>query len=451
MLTEIFKNYIDNIDAIKLRIEGILIGIEKVINDDLNKHKDSFIVDMYLTQLMEGNINKKIEDYALNFIEVKHIDKEEKITSYIVKNPRKNRLSFDNISQSRNLLKRYSYLIDHMFDSELMSIIIGFENVISKLFYVLIKKFPECYINSQTITYSELVKNKSIEEIKEKIVVDQVDFYMRSNIFYWFKTLNDKHKFNIEDECDFYNYFIEGYYRRNIIVHNEGIVNKDYLKMIKSDYKEGEELTCSKEYLNNVMDSSIYVVLKILCESLKIFPSEKDDLIGDIIDYGVELINSENYLLSRYIFKMLRNIPNLSQELKIYIIMNYWQTFKWNCDISEEIRKEIDEFDVSACNDYIKMGVYALRDNYTDIFSILRKKISTEEEYEYISAIEIWPIFREVRKQEEYTNIKEQNPNIFSQEGDINEEDFVDEIMKEKNGKFKFKINLNNFLDKKDE
>lgn len=441
MLRELFNEYIDDIDTIKLRVSGIGSGIEQAINKDLNNYKNAVLIDLYLTQLIDGNENTELKKKALNMIEVKSVEKNEGRVLYEIKNKKRRDISYSKIIQSRRALKRYQSLIEHMYENELISLIIKFENIISNLFYVLVKRFPDCYINEQRITYSDLCCYKTVDDIKEKVVKEKVELLMRDNFFSWIKVLYEKHKIVVKDESRFYNDFIESYYRRNIIVHNNGVVNSDYKNAVKSNVEVGEKLFCNEEYFDNAIQASIYIIVKILCESSKVFVEERENLISDIIDYGVNLIDKEKYLLARDIFKMIKNMTNITQEIKIYCQLNYWQTFKWNGDFENEIKQDINIFDVSACNEYIKLGKYALLDDFEKIFDILNKKINTEEAYEYINALEEWPIFKEVRIKEEYYKLRDENPDAFSQESDTNEEEISDNVLKEKNGKLILDIN----------
>ncbi len=62
--------------------------------------------------------------------------------------------------------------------------------------------------------------------------------------------LKDKFNINLKEEFEYWEQLRENYYRRNIIVHNDGKISSVYLKKLElSDKEINNELKCDDNYL----------------------------------------------------------------------------------------------------------------------------------------------------------------------------------------------------------
>lgn len=338
-----------------------------------------------------------------------------------------------------------------MYNNILISIIIEFENIITKIFKEIIVKYPDAYLGSINVSYAEIVKSQDIKHIKEKIISDEVNLIMRESIFEWIKILEKKHKIKISLENQYTQNFIEAYLRRNIIVHNESKINKEYIngmKVIGKNFEEkiiGNKLICTEEYINKIIDSSIYLIIYFINQILILFQEENENFTNYILTMGFEKINNEEYDLARELCRLLKDNKTLSCQLKIYSQINYWQTYKW-ADKYEEVKNEVDNFDISAYEEVIKLAVYALKDDYKMIENILKYEFNEEKQNEELAfELEEFPVFKQLRKQQFYKDLKELYPDIFNIKSmQIDEETDVirTEFIKNNKGKFSIKIDI---------
>ena len=338
-----------------------------------------------------------------------------------------------------------------MYNNLLISILIEFENIITRIFERIITKYPDSYLKETNVSYSEIIKSGNIDEIKRKIIFDEVNCIMRENIFKWIKILETKHKKTILLDNDYTKKFIEAYFRRNIIVHNDSKINSDYingLKVIGKNIPEkmiGENLICTNEYIDMIIDSSIYLIIYIINQILPLFKEENENFTNSILNMGFEKIKNEEYTLAREIFRLLKDNKTLDQQTKIYSLINYWQTYKWD-NKYEEIKKEIEEFDISAYEELIKLAVYALKDDYESIERVLTNEFNDEKQNEELAIqIEDFPVFKQIRRQQFYKDLKEKYPDTFTIKSTQIDEENEEErkgIVKSDKGKFKISISV---------
>lgn len=449
MLVENFSKYVDEIQGIKLTMEALTESLPKKINQDAQKYKFAILLDLYLSLKVDGKVDSKLESYMQRFVEIKSIDTENKSVIYNWKKTSDLKGKVLNVEQSKKMVAKYQETIDTMYDNLLISIMIKFENIITDIFRNIITKYTDVYLNNKNVKYTDILKVKDIEEMKKKVIDEEIENIMRQNIFEWIKILKDKHSVKIDTENSYFKQFIEAYYRRNILVHNHGIINDDYifgLKKADIEFKEeykGKRMIIDENYILQVIDASIYTIFNFIYNLIKLYPEENESIANEILAYGMDLIILRKYNLARELFCKLKVNKKVTEEIRIYSQINYWQTFKWN-DEFENIKAEVEKFDVSASNEVIQLAVYALLDNYEKIFEIVNKKFSNNnEDYELAAMLEEWPIFQDVRKQDKYNEMKEQYPNVFYDKETIKDDDKTSEkVIKQDKGKFEMELSF---------
>ena len=445
--------YILKMDSIKLIENTIEENIPNKINKEVERYKDAILMDLYFDQLLSGEPDKEIEEYVKKYIVINEFNPEEKKINYkfIRKGDKLNK--YKNIEESRKAVSKGFFTMRTMYNNLLVSILIEFENIVTGLFKELITKIPDAYLKNTSISYAEIIKSQDIAEIKNTIISNEVDSIMRENIFTWIKELENKHGIEISLENEYTRNFIEAYFRRNIIVHNDSKINHDYIngmKKIKRTISEesiGKKVLCTKKYIDKVIESSIYFVIYIMNQMLKVFKEENENFTNAILNMGFEKIKSEEYSLAREIFRLLKDNKTLDQQTKIYSLINFWQTYKWN-NKYEEVEKEINDFDISAYEELIKLAIYALRDEYDSIEQILNNEFNDEKQNEDLAIeLEDFPIFKEVRKQQFYINLKEKYTDVFAIKSALIDEESEGErkeIVKNSKGKFQVTMSIKN-------
>lgn len=451
MFDQYLDNYILKMDSLKFIQETIEKDVPNRINKDVSKYKDAILMDLYFNQILSGKDDKQLEKHVKKYIEVTELDKKEKKIAYKYKKIGDSLTKYKNIEESRKAMNKGIYTIKTMYNNLLISIMIEFENIISQIFYNIIVKYPNAYLSDTKVDYVDVIKSKDIKDIKESIVNNHVDTIMRENIFKWFKLWEDKHKVKISLENNYIIDFIEAYLRRNIIVHNNSKINNDYINGMNRIGKAipyiniGREVICTKKYIDRVIDASIYCLIYIMNQMLILFNDKNDSFAEKILEMAYDMINSGEYELSREICRLLKDNKKINQQIRIYSLINYWQTFKWD-NKYEEIEDEINEFDTSAYEEIIKLAVYALRENYNEIYEILNIEFCDDKQNNELAfELEEYPVFKKLRKQKKYKEFKDRYPQAFSIKStsiDVENENERKDIIKKDKGNFKITINI---------
>jgi hypothetical protein len=156
--------------------------------------------------------------------------------------------------QIRSLLKRgidiwsTSYhLTEFMRDMSLVYLVSQFESVLQKLLKISLVRWPEALSREKTITAEELGKCAALDEVKAALIEKEVASVMQGDIDAIDKYFRQKWGVQMSKSRR-WNTFRERFYRRNIIVHNLGWVNRPYRQ--KTGYVGKEARMCvSRKYL----------------------------------------------------------------------------------------------------------------------------------------------------------------------------------------------------------
>ena len=146
-----------------------------------------------------------------------------------------------NPTKAAREFRKLSERIDIINNTTLILLLIKYEETIAGIFKYIISKFPSAYLDNKTLSYSEILKiNSKLDSVKEVLLEREIDEIMRMPISDWYKILKEKHKINFDNLKEVFPKFKEVYYRRNIIVHNNGKINASYLNGVEKNHQENQ-------------------------------------------------------------------------------------------------------------------------------------------------------------------------------------------------------------------
>ena len=91
---------------------------------------------------------------------------------------------------------------------------------------------PELLHHSEkNISFSDLMKFKSLKEAKDIIVEKEVETILRENHYKQIKWFENKLGMTLTKDLDIFSDFIEITERRNLFVHSNGVVSRQYLQI----------------------------------------------------------------------------------------------------------------------------------------------------------------------------------------------------------------------------
>ncbi|MGN0338402.1 MAG: hypothetical protein ACI4EE_12995 [Lachnospiraceae bacterium] len=285
-----------------------------------------------------------------------------------------------------------------LYSGALLLLMTYFENTVSKILKADFQRHPQrMALESKTVSYKILEMSESIEDVKNHLIEDEVTSIMYKSVSDWIEYFKRNIKLKLEYMIEVLPQLKEIIARRNIIVHNEGVVNTIYLNSIStndsSSVKQGDILTVDKEYVIEAVNLVESVGMSLIVEMWINEFAQDDDEVGKI----VSLIYDEYLIFDKWEnAQILYDICLKSKKLKdadeLLCKINRWQCYKWQGRF-EEVRSDVEKQDISACKDRYALGVMALLDKYEEFFDYYEKQNDIGEE-----ELKEWPLFREIRE-----------------------------------------------------
>lgn len=114
---------------------------------------------------------------------------------------------------------------------------------------------PEVIKSRRQVTFEEVLSYGSIEELRRALAEKEVVDISYRSVDDLAEYLNYKFNLGIGDGLDWRQMFREAHYRRNILVHNRGIVNDLYASKVVDAPSLGTSLGVSEWYLDRVLEA----------------------------------------------------------------------------------------------------------------------------------------------------------------------------------------------------
>jgi len=106
-------------------------------------------------------------------------------------------------------------------------------------------------------------------DLYECIIQKEINKFSYLDIEQIAQMLMDKFNINLKEEFEYWKQLRESYYRRNIIVHNDGKISSTYLRKLELPNEElNKELICDNDYLGECC-RNIQTYIDFISSSIK--------------------------------------------------------------------------------------------------------------------------------------------------------------------------------------
>jgi hypothetical protein len=292
-----------------------------------------------------------------------------------------------------------------------VSLISEYDSYLGYLIRAILYLKPEILCGSEkSLLFSKLLELNSIDDAREYLIEKEVESILRENHAQHFAWFEKKLSVPLTKDLKCWSKFIEITERRNLFVHNDGIVSNHYISVctahnvnLPPNIKAGDQLTVEPEYFDEayrcLFEMGIKLAQVIWRKLIKAESKIADFLFIKLV---FDQIIREDYQLAIELaeFSTHKVIQHENEEIRLTCIINKAQAYKWNGDI-EKCKQIIGEIDWSACENKFKLVSTVLLEDYDMAYAIMRKMGSSHEDVgkaEYKD----WPIFKEFRKHEHF-------------------------------------------------
>jgi hypothetical protein len=309
-----------------------------------------------------------------------------------------------------NVAKNRSH-IELLYTNSLISTLSSVEWFFSQLLHFFYDKHPESAgVQKRTMTLTELKSFGSIEDAEKYLIDVKIDEILRGNFESWLNLLKTELSLGLGYLNDIMDELIEVYQRRNLFVHNGGIVNSIYLSKVNEKERNGislnDKLTVDKEYLDNAickLQKAFILIGAELWKKLSPEDTSRGDILGNIVYEN--LLHSRWEICEGLCYFSLKD-SQIDPVDKVIAQINYWLCKKETGEY-KSIEKEIKKADFSDKKEIFQLGLFALRGETEKILETLPIVLETNQTN--IERIEQFPLLREFRETEEYKTFKKES------------------------------------------
>ena len=199
------------------------------------------------------------------------------------------------------------------------------------------------------------------------------------------KSINIKKTLHLDLEItnDLIPKLIEAHQRRNLIVHNNGIVNKLYLNNIPKKLEmEVPEIDSSISILPSYLEESIqnfeFCFLIIGSEIMKKAPKTiTESRINYIGEAQFENLKNKRFSIAKKYGVYIKNDSEASEDNKLYATINGWLAIKLDSGL-EGIKNEVSNEDFRSKGKLYRMAKALVLDDYEVAIPLIKKLLSRD-------------------------------------------------------------------------
>ncbi len=363
-----------------------------------------------LTERVSDDIDKFIDQHAYD-----KIYQDDELSEYAVPLEYAGRHRLLTSSYKESLI--FTDLLPKM---TLVSLVSVFDAYLSRLLRALFAVKPEILNGSdKQLTFSQLSEFEELKDARDYMVDCEIESLLRDSHSKQFDWLEKKLGVKLRKDLPSWGNFIEITERRNLLVHADGVVSRQYISTCRNNdfhldenVSIGDRLSVDPDYYEKACDCIAEIGIKLnQVMWRKLLPSDTEAADSSIISVSYDLLVREHYRLAEVILKFAAKPPFKcsSSENTLYLKVNLAITLKAQNKIIE-CKELVDSVDWSALSDMFKLASYVLTDKNDEASEAMKRigKSSRPTKSEYTH----WPLFKWFRKTDQFKSTYE---NVFGE------------------------------------
>jgi hypothetical protein len=283
-----------------------------------------------------------------------------------------------------------------------------FETLIADLVQVYYLRFPESIpADSGTFTLAELRRLGSIADAEKHIASKEAEKLLRDSLDGQLKFFASKFKLAV-DTLRGYSVMLEVTQRRNIIVHNDAIVNRIYLQSVPKPFlaghplKEGDRLQNSSSYLRASIDGALILGYELLQHCWRKWGKAAVDAEEFSVHLSYRLLKDGRPDLAEQIANITEQFDAGSDQGRRSVIVNHAIAMR-DTGRDDEMLRLLESIDWSAAALSFRVVVAALRGDVDTIKKLGPRALTSGELKKHDLAR--WPAFSKIRAEPIYAEL----------------------------------------------
>lgn len=289
-----------------------------------------------------------------------------------------------------------------LYASLLVTAVSSFEMLVSNIVRAFYSEHPEALRASDTkYSLSDIEGFGTLDEFRAYCAERQADSLLYGGMESWIDWFARQLKISWSSHSPNLPELTEVYQRRNIIVHNDGQVNRQYLSKVGRAGEStpiGTQLTIDREYCESAIDLLIETGVRIGLAVVRKFAPELPEATGPA-DWYVQYLTFDYLVQRRFMLTVSlldALLPDVSSEhCKMIMKVNRWIALK-EINGLEAIRSELQRWDTTILSAEYRLAKLVLTG---DIEEAAQLATTLRESGELsVESWLTWPLLREVRE-----------------------------------------------------
>ena len=289
----------------------------------------------------------------------------------------------------------------------LLSLVATFDSFIADTIRIMLRRKPERVIeSSRQISIKEILNMSSFDDVRSKIIEDEVEAVMRRSHHEQVGYIEQKLDIKIQAEYDEWGQFIEIFERRNPIAHGNYIINSNYIRNCNkhgyqvSEDQGGNRLSLNERYLRRSSDRLLEFGLSLMFVLwLKHFGDSSETAYQSLNGRTYELIkDGQSRVAARLLdLALFKQTPRASDRTMKTMTVNLANAYKKSKNI-QKAQEVISQVDWSATTDDFQICVAAVQGDIARLVQLMPRVAQADLIKK--SDFREWPVFDWAREEE---------------------------------------------------
>jgi hypothetical protein len=305
----------------------------------------------------------------------------------------------------------HKYQTELLYKTSFVMLISYFDYLLSDVIHCYYILFPDALSGRElSISLDELRQCYDREDAIGFILNKKVDSVLYGNLRSQMIYLEKDLKINISEQIINWDIINEAVERRNVIVHNNGVINRRYLNNVKISVKserkvikEGGVLTVDGDYFGKIYDEIMLAGL-LLVQSCwrKWIKKDIDEADKSLVFITEKALIRENWRIAEKLGLFGKNINISSQERRNIMTLYYGESLKQQ-GRKEELKKELENINEEGLSPMVMAALCALKDDKDGFYKYVKKvaKMGKTRKEVFYDPYD-WPVFNDFRKDKDY-------------------------------------------------
>lgn len=398
-INEILTNYINKLNSLENSLPIVMQSMGTELESE-SKKLEKLFKEKALKMDKKEDDESNDEKYAVPIAYAKEFDRK--------------KMKIDQMSIAFDLLPK----------NFLVSFVSQYDSFLGSLIKELLLAMPELLNNSEReLKFKDLLDFTSIDEAREFILEKEIETVLRKSHSEQFEWMENKFNVRLTKDLEIWKSFIEITERRNLFVHNDGLVSNQYIKVCtahKVDLKTteiGDSLSVNPAYLidaYHVFYEMGFKLAHVLWRKLLAHDLEAAD--NSLIDATFELLSHKKYDQAKVLLDFSCNtLKKYNSDInRRVLIINQAIAYRLTGD-SNACVSILNKDDWTATGTNFQLAVAVLNEQDEKVYELMHT-IGKEDEKLPGYIYSVWPLFEEYREKEDFL---ETYKKIFSKDLEV--------------------------------